>query len=84
MKDSFNAENAFRMWVRDVLKNELGNDPDAARRFSFPIKRLIQIAIEEIYFYLMRNNVRAPQQTAGDILEIDPKTVSRTINKLSE
>ena len=80
MKKSFEAEEQFRLWVRQVLANELGNDPDAPRRFSFPIKRLNQIAIEEIYLHLMRNNVRAPQKTTADIFEIDPKTVSRTIN----
>ena len=84
MKNSFEAEEQFRLWVREVLKNVLGDDPDAPHRFSFPVKRLLQIAIEEIYFHLMRNNVRAPQKTAADILEIDPKTVSRTINNYSE
>lgn len=76
-----NIELAFRLWVRSILEKELGNNSDAVHGFSFPIKRLYQIAIEEVFRYLMRHYHRAPRETAARILDIAPKTVSRAITK---
>lgn len=72
-------ENAFRMWVRSMLESYVGNDVDQANHFYLPLRHIVVIAIEEVYFYLDRHDIPAPRKTTADILKIDPKTVSRTI-----
>ena len=77
MKNSIIVEDAFRQWVRTILTNELGKNPDKLSSLNFPVKRLMVIAIQEIYFYLVRNNMPAPQKNAALILDIDRISVSR-------
>lgn len=84
MKYESDSEIAFRQWMRSTLEKLLGDQPDSVHRVSFPIKRFAQIAIEEVFRYLCRKCWRAPQQTAADILQIDPKSVSRAIKKISK
>ena len=79
-----NNEAIFREWLRSVMKVTLGDNPDATRYFYLPIKRMDEIAIEEVYLYLMRHQFHAPRQTTADICDISIKTVSRTVNKISK
>ena len=70
------SEIAFRQWMRAMLEQMLGDQPGNVHRVCFPI--------EEVYRYLSRKQWRAPQLTAADILEIDPKSVSRAIKNHSK
>ena len=81
MKYESDSEIAFRQWMRTMLEQMLGDQPDSVHRVSFPVKRFVLIAIEEVFRYLCRKCWRAPQQTAADILQIDQKSVSRAIKK---
>ncbi len=79
MRHSINVEDAFRLWVRTMLEQMLGNDPDNVRYGIFPIKSFTQIAIEEVFLYIARKQWRAPQKSTADMLEINVSTVSRAI-----
>ena len=84
MNHQSDSEIAFRQWMRAMLEQMLGDQPGNVHRVCFPVKRFVQIAIEEVYRYLSRKQWRAPQLTAADILEIDPKSVSRAIKNHSK
>jgi len=79
MRHSINAEDAFRLWVRAMLVQMLGDDPDNVRYGIFPVKRFTQIAIEEVFLYIERKQWRAPQKSTADMLEINVSTVSRAV-----
>ena len=79
MRHSINVEDAFRLWVRAMLEQMLGDDPDNVRYGIFPIKSFTQIAIEEVFLYISRKQWRAPQKSTADMLEINVSTVSRAI-----
>ncbi len=76
---SINSEDAFRLWVRTMLEQMLGDEPSNVRYGIFPIKRFTQIAIEEVFLYISRKQWRAPQKSTADMMEINVSTVSRTI-----
>ena len=76
---SINSEDAFRLWVRTMLEQMLGNEPSNVRYGIFPIKRFTQIAIEEVFLYISRKQWRAPQKSTADMMEINVSTVSRAI-----
>ena len=76
---SINSEDAFRLWVRSMLEQMLGNEPSNVRYGIFPIKRFTQIAIEEVFLYISRKQWRAPQKSTADMMEINVSTVSRAI-----
>lgn len=61
MRKSINVEDAFRLWVRAMLEQMLGDDPDNVRYGIFPVKSFTQIAIEEVFLYIGRKQWRAPQ-----------------------
>jgi hypothetical protein len=76
---SINSEDAFRLWVRTMLEQMLGDEPSNVRYGIFPIKRFTQIAIEEVFLYISRKQWRAPQKSTADMMEINVSTVSRAI-----
>ena len=76
---SINSEDAFRLWVRTMLEQMLGDEPSNVRYGIFPIKRFTQIAIEEVFLYISRKQWRAPQKSTADMMEINISTVSRAI-----
>ncbi len=76
---SINSKDAFRLWVRTMLEQMLGDEPSNVRYGIFPIKRFTQIAIEEVFLYISRKQWRAPQKSTADMMEINVSTVSRTI-----
>jgi hypothetical protein len=76
---SINSEDAFRLWVRSMLEQMLGDEPSNVRYGIFPIKRFTQIAIEEVFLYISRKQWRAPQKSTADMMEINVSTVSRAI-----
>ena len=79
LRKSINVEDAFRLWVRTMLEQMLGDEPDNVRYGIFPIKSFTQIAIEEVFRYIGRKQWRAPQKSTADMLEINVSTVSRAI-----
>ena len=79
MRQNINVEDAFRLWVRTMLEQMLGDEPDNVRYGIFPIKSFTQIAIEEVFLYIGRKQWRAPQKSTADMLEINVSTVSRAI-----
>lgn len=76
---SINSEDAFRLWVRTMLEQMLGDEPSNVHYGIFPIKRFTQIAIEEVFLYISRKQWRAPQKSTADMMEINVSTVSRAI-----
>ena len=79
MRQDINVEDAFRLWVRTMLEQMLGDEPDNVRYGIFPVKQFTQIAIEEVFLYIGRKQWRAPQKSTADMLEINVSTVSRAI-----
>lgn len=53
------SEIAFGQWMRRMLEQMLGDEPDIVHRVSFPIKRFARIATEEVFRYLCRKQWRA-------------------------
>ena len=79
MRQNINVEDAFRLWVRTMLEQMLGDKPGNVRYGIFPVKQFTQIAIEEVFLYIGRKQWRAPQKSTADMLEINVSTVSRAI-----
>ena len=79
MRNSINVEDAFRLWVRTMLEQMLGDEPGNDRYGIFPVKQFTQIAIEQVFLYIARKQRRAPQKSTADMLEINVSTVSRAI-----
>ena len=79
MRQNINVEDAFRLWVRTMLEQMLGDEPDNVRYGIFPVKQFTQFAIEEVFLYIGRKQWRAPQKSTADMLEINVSTVSRAI-----
>ena len=76
---SINSEDAFRLWVRTMLEQMLGDEPSNVRYGIFPIKQFTQIAIEDVFLYISRKQWRAPQKSTADMMEINVSTGSRAI-----
>ena len=45
MRQNINVEDAFRLWVRTMLEQMLGDEPGNVRYGIFPVKQFTQIAI---------------------------------------
>lgn len=62
MKDS-SIKDDFRAWVRMELSERVGEDHRKVAQLYFPVKDLMEIAIYEIWLYIMQHGWRAPGQT---------------------
>ena len=54
MRQNINVEDAFRLWVRTMLEQMLGDEPGNVRYGIFPVKQFTQITIEEVFLYIGR------------------------------
>ena len=81
MKDSLVKED-FRAWVRMELKERVGEDQHKVAILHFPIKEMMEIAIYEIWLYLMNHGWKAPGQNTSDITDVHVNTVRQVVKKI--
>lgn len=81
--DFFDSEESYRMWVRDILNTHL-HEAEQVGFLSIPVKRFMEIAIEETFRYLRDKKWPSPITSTALILDLWRETVSRTIAKLSK
>ena len=84
MKTFIELENAYRMWVREMMEKSLADDQENVGWVSLPVKNLMQITIVEVYRYLVRKNWPSAQKSTAEILEISRNWVSHAIKKDSK
>lgn len=80
MKDS-SIKDDFRAWVRMELSERVGEDHRKVAQLYFPVKDLMEIAIYEIWLYIMQHGWRAPGQNTADITDVHVNTVRRVVKK---
>ncbi len=79
MNKNYDMTETFRVWLREELKEVLGDNPENADYALLRVKDLMQISIEEVYLYISRKQWRTPQKTTAEMLEISRKSVLRAL-----
>ena len=78
-----NLREAYRIWVREVTKESLGDDYEKTGWMNLPVKEFTEIAILEVHDYLMKKQWPSPVKTTAEILGIHRDTVLCAIKKHS-
>ena len=79
--DYFDSEESYRAWVRGILEVHLVEEEQVGF-LGIPVKRFVEIAIEETFNYLRAKKWACPQKSTAEILDVSTKSVSRAVAKL--